>query len=125
MADQNKRNLTRIDFHSRIEIFLRNKKIAETKTENLSIKGVLVKSSELKKGDACRVVVNLSGNRETPRLEVDGVVVRVNEPDEAAIFFQKMDLETFNHLKNIISMNDGDPDKIQQEFLDHIKARLV
>jgi hypothetical protein len=123
--EKNKRHLTRIGFHTKIEIFFKNRKIAEAETENLSIKGVLLKSKELKKSDHCRVAINLPGEPDAPKLEIEGLVVRAQKSGETAIFFEKMELETFSHLKNIISLNDGDPEKIQQEFMDHIKSHCA
>lgn len=118
-----RRNLTRIGYHTQIEIFSGNEKIAEAETENLSIKGVLVKAKELKKDDPCRVVINLSGGPEAIKLDIEGKVVRLSEDGEAVILFKEMELETFEHLQNIIVSNDGDPDKIHKELLDHIKAK--
>lgn len=124
-AEKNRRHLTRISFHAQIEIFFMNRKVAEAETENLSIKGVLLKSKELKEGDRCQVVINLPGEQGAPKLEIEGVVVRSKKSGENAILFETMELETFTHLKNIISWNDGDPDKIQKEFVDHVKSHLM
>lgn len=119
--DKNRRHLTRIGLHTKIEIFFNNKKVAEAKTENLSIKGVLLKARVLQKGDHCRVVINLPGETDAPKLEIEGLVVGAEKSGETAIFFEKMELETFSHLKNIISLNDGDPEKIQKEFTEYVK----
>ena len=69
------------------------------------------------------IVINLSGGN-SPKLEFKGKVLRVNENNEAAIFFEEMDIGTFDRLKNIIPLNDGDPEKIHKEFIDHIKSHL-
>ncbi len=122
MNDQEKRCLTRVAFQTQIEIFSGEKKIAVAKTENLSIKGVLVKTEDLKTDDPCHIVISLLEGDNSQKLVIEGKVVRVHKAGEAAIFFQEMELETFNHLRSIIVLNDGDPEKIQKELSDYIKS---
>ncbi len=121
MTISHNRQLSRVGFQAQIDIYIDNKKVAEAKSENLGIKGMLVKSSALKRDDHCHIVINLASD-DDPKLEFDGKVLRVNEESEAAIFFEGMELDTFNHLQNLISLNDGDPEKIHKEFLDHVKS---
>lgn len=124
MSILHNRQLTRVGFQTQIDIYIDSQKVAEAETENLSIKGVLVKSSALKKDDHCHIVICLPGEN-APKMDFEGKVLRVNENNEAAIFFEEMSIDAFDHLKKLISLNDGDPEKIHKEFLDHVKSHMT
>lgn len=52
-------------------------------------------------------------------LEIRGEVVRVFD-QRAAIRFLEMDVESFSHLRRLVTLNMGDAERIDQEFFDSL-----
>lgn len=91
--------------------------ITSTSTRDISLKGVYCYSPiTLPQGTRCKIFIELLGAEEPLRVEVIGHVIR--EDDQGmALFFDEIDLESFQHLKNILYYNTGDPDRIDHEIL--------
>lgn len=52
-------------------------------------------------------------------LRMKGVVVRVFD-QKAAIRFVEMDVESFSHLRRLVTLNMGDAEQIDKEFFDSL-----
>ncbi|MEO5377527.1 MAG: PilZ domain-containing protein [Magnetococcus sp. DMHC-6] len=50
------------------------------------------------------------------QLFIRGIVLRTSPNFGAAIQFRDMDVESFSHLRRMIALNVGDPEKIDEEF---------
>ena len=109
------RHNMRVPFHVKATVKFKDA-IIEGDIENLSMNGLLMKSSvKIDEESVCRVTVFLSGASSELTLDLSGKVVRSDEKG-IAINFIEMDLDSFIHLKNIIAFNQIDTQKIISEF---------
>jgi hypothetical protein len=112
-----KRNFSRVDFKKEVEIHICGKKSSGF-IENLSLKGAYIKTTyKLQEGDQVEIVIHLAGDDDFD-IYLQGKVVRLTE-DGAGIIFEKLDLGSFSHLRNIIAYNYGDDDAVMEEFFNY------
>lgn len=91
---------------------------------NMSLHGMLVRAPEmLNVDDAVEIVISMAGDDPEFRLTLSGIVVR-SEEQSLGIKFEKMDVDSFMHLRRIVEFNSPDPGKVMGEFFDFIEARV-
>jgi hypothetical protein len=93
--------------------------------ENLSMRGMfLVTDERLPVDDMVDITIALSGTSPEVSLTINGKVCRVT--DEGLGFtFEKIDLDSYTHLKNIIAYNIDDAEKVMEEIYHSIDERLA
>jgi len=95
------------------------------KVENLSMTGMFVNTAErLAEGQAVEIVIALTGS--VPEITI-GFSGRVSRSIESglAFTFDKIDLDSYMHLKNIIAYNSEDAEKVMDEIYHSIDTRLT
>ncbi|MBI5656156.1 MAG: PilZ domain-containing protein [Geobacter sp.] len=113
-----KRRFVRVPL--KVEAYVSCRSIAfKGEVANLSLNGMFIACNEtLEEGDIARITLYLTGT--SRRLDVsitaNGRVIRVGE-GMVAFQFQDMDLDSFAQLRNIISFNAGDADRVINEFM--------
>jgi hypothetical protein len=113
MSDAEKRKAVRVPFRADILIH-HGKKMLHLGGDslNVSMSGMLVETHEkLDIGSPCRVLMSLSGTQEPIELAIEGRVVRQGATG-FGIHFEKMDLDSYTLLKEIVRHNVEDPDSI-------------
>ncbi|KAF0221314.1 MAG: type IV pilus assembly [Geobacteraceae bacterium] len=116
-----KRKFSRVDFNLKAFVSYRNLSI-KGEVENLSLKGMFVRTGEkLQSGDMVETTIYLTGTANPLDISVNikGTVVRT-EGNGVVLQFKEMDLDSFAQLKNIIAYNDGNADKVMDEFVQAI-----
>lgn len=84
--------------------------------ENLSMAGMfLVTNEQLAEGEAVDITIVLTGTEPEITVDFNGVVTRITE-DGVGFTFEKMDLDSYMHLKNIIAYNIDDAEKVMEEI---------
>jgi hypothetical protein len=84
--------------------------------ENLSMTGMfLVTNEQLNEGDPVSITIVLTGTLPEVAVNFNGVVTRITE-DGVGFTFEKMDLDSYMHLKNIIAYNIDDAEKVMDEI---------
>lgn len=84
--------------------------------ENLSMTGMfLVTNEQLADGEAADIAIVLTGTMPEIAVNFNGVVTRIAD-DGVAFTFEKMDLDSYMHLKNIIAYNIDDAEKVMDEI---------
>jgi len=84
--------------------------------ENLSLNGMFLKTHEkISQDEAVEIKIFLSGASSDLSINLRGAVVRLDS-DGVAIQFKEMDLDSFVHLKNILTYNRGDESEVMEEF---------
>ncbi|MHB8122550.1 MAG: PilZ domain-containing protein [Desulfuromonadaceae bacterium] len=84
--------------------------------ENLSMAGMfLVTNEQLDEGDTADITIALTGTLPEIAVNFTGVVTRLTE-DGVGFTFEKMDLDSYTHLKNIIAYNIDDAEKVMEEI---------
>jgi hypothetical protein len=71
---------------------------------------------KVNRGELLDITISLTGDTSSLSISVKGSVVRIDQ-DGVALEFEKIDLDSFVHLKNIVAYNDGDEKKIMEEFI--------
>ena len=120
---ENHREFTRIELFFDGALICNSKKIFG-KIKDLSLKGMFfITDTDIPKDS--KVEINIYLQNEIPKiiLELKGKIIRsVN--DGLAVYFEEMGIDTFMHLKNIVSYNAGDFDKVSNEFKDFIAKKI-
>jgi hypothetical protein len=110
-----KRNTIRVPFHVRSIVKYKDITI-DGDVINLSTGGMLLNTSDTVPVDeSVQVSIFLYGSSSHLALDITGKVVR-GSAKGLAIKFTELDLDSFIHLRNIISRNAFDEEKIIKEF---------
>ncbi|MEI6306269.1 MAG: PilZ domain-containing protein [Deltaproteobacteria bacterium] len=95
------------------------------KVENLSMRGLfLVTEERLPFGEQVEITMVLSGTSPELILDLNGTVSRVTE-NGLGFFFDKIDLDSYTHLKNIIAYNIDDAGKVMEEVFQSIDEKMA
>ena len=112
-APENRRHFSRVDFRHQLTL------TSDTGTEypgafdDISLRGMLFWSSPLpEKGEKLSGTLLLGDIV----MHMAGVVVHSHLDRGAAVLFQGMDVDSFSHLRRLISLNMGDSETIDNEF---------
>ena len=111
--NMDKRNKTRVEFHTTAEIVYDGHTITGP-IGNLSMKGLFVQTTEKPAVKTpIDITIRLSGSSTNLSIQIKGEVIRV-EDDGIAMEFKEMELDSFIHLRNIVFYAD----KELHEFLE-------
>ena len=93
--------------------------------ENLSMAGMfLVTSERLADGEPVDITIVLTGTHPEIAVNFTGVVTRLAE-NGVGFTFEKMDLDSYMHLKNIIAYNIDDAEKVMEEIGHSINEKFA
>ncbi len=114
-----KRHFSRVDYHVHAVITC-DGDIIEADVENLSLKGMLVRSErQLPLGKRAGITISLSSVSPPIVIRLQGEVVR-SQNRELGFNFERIELDSFVHLRNIVSICKGDADSVMDEFIDFV-----
>ena len=117
-----KRATTRVIFSVNSKIKCNNK-ILEGNIVNISLNGILIQTPEKLKTDTdIDIEIGMEGTTSQLTVCVQGRVVRSDE-NGTAVEFKSIDIDSFVHLKNIIAYNEGNEEKIINEFYQSLKKK--
>lgn len=115
-----KRHFTRIPFKSEAMVQYKDKTF-QGEVENLSLKGMFFKAgSEIPLNVPVEIKIFLSGTSSELAINVSGKVVRQDQ-EGLAVRFEKLDMDSFIHLKNVVAHNTGDEAHVMEEFYSYLK----
>ena len=93
--------------------------------ENLSMRGMFLVTEEcLAVGDMVEITIALSGTSPEISVSFEGKVCRIVE-NGLGFNFEKIDLDSYTHLKNIIAYNSDDAEKVMDEIYHSIDEKLA
>lgn len=93
--------------------------------ENLSMTGMfLVTSEQLAEGETADITIVLTGTHPEIAVNFNGIATRITEGG-VGFTFEKMDLDSYMHLKNIIAYNIDDAEKVMEEISHSIDERFA
>ncbi|MDH5716028.1 MAG: PilZ domain-containing protein [Spirochaetia bacterium] len=114
-----KRKHSRVPFH--ITAFIILDKEYKVNVENISMKGMLIDSEKEFINDSIvdiKILLAETSN-EYESITIKGKIIRKDkESEKTGIVFHEMDLDSFTLLRELVSSNDGDPEKILKEITD-------
>lgn len=113
------REFTRVPINIEVNLNSSEGTVKTLKTRDLSIKGVFVESDEQwPEATECDVSLTLQA-AEPIKIEFKGKVERVLDSG-MGIEFLEMDLESYEHLQQLLRYNSLDSDKIDSEIKTHV-----
>ncbi|HJV35538.1 PilZ domain-containing protein [Geomonas sp.] len=116
---QERRNFSRVEF--RVSALLQSDGVAlKGEVKDLSLHGLYLESKEiLPPGTPVEITIYLSGAAEPIVINVSGSVARL-VPGGMGCVFDKMDADSFAHLRSIISYQVSDESKVMAEFAEYL-----
>ena len=114
------REFSRIDIRILAKVTAKGKELVFAGEHDVSMKGLFVKGkTDWSIGTECEIHLLLEGQNPPVDIRVKGRVQRITE-DGIAMLFTEVGLEAYEHLHNLVLLNTDDPEKVEQEFDDHI-----
>ena len=118
------RKFSRVQFNVGATIKIADRQF-QGAVENLSMTGMfLVTNEQLSDGETAEITIVLTGTMPEIAVNFIGVATRITE-DGVGFTFEKMDLDSYMHLKNIIAYNIDDAEKVMEEIGHSIDERFA
>jgi hypothetical protein len=93
--------------------------------ENLSMTGMfLVTDERLPEGEVVDITIVLTGTEPPVSVDFNGRVSRIMG-NGMGFIFEKIDLDSYMHLKNIVAYNIDDAEKVMEEICHSIDEKLA
>ncbi|ABL01131.1 PilZ domain-containing protein [Pelobacter propionicus] len=93
--------------------------------ENLSMNGMfLVTGEQIATGEAVEISIQLTGSEPEIEVNLSGRACRLTE-DGIGFTFEQIELDSYTHLKNIISYNMKDSEKVMEEIYHAMDEKLA
>ena len=109
------RKFSRVQFNVGANIKIADRQF-HGEVENLSMTGLfLVTNEQIACGEIADITIVLTGTLPEIAVNFNGVVSRITD-DGVGFTFEKMDLDSYTHLKNIIAYNIDDAEKVMEEI---------
>jgi len=120
---QDRRSFSRVDF--RVSALLQAEGVAlKGEVTDVSLHGLQMETQEqLPVGTPVEITIYLSSSTDPIVINVKGVVARLL-PGGIGCAFEKMDVESFAHLRSIISYQGGDESKVMAEFAEYVVKKM-
>ncbi|MBU2548809.1 MAG: PilZ domain-containing protein [Proteobacteria bacterium] len=107
---------TRVHFTTRVTLIFGDRELSGLESRDISLKGLYVGTrTRLPLETPVDIILELSGSTSSLNLQMKGKVARVDD-DGLGIDFVEIDLDSFYHLRNLVSFNAGDPSEIEAEI---------
>ena len=118
-----KRQFTRIDFGIKALV-----KYYDTafrgEVENLSLHGIFIKTDHsMEVGTQAEIVIGLTSIEPEIVIQISATAVRIGDGG-IGFQFARIDVESFSHLRSIISYRKGDADMVMDEFVDFVEQNV-
>ena len=120
---EDRRNFSRVDF--RVSALLQAEGVAlKGDVTDVSLRGLYMETQEtLSIGTPVEITIYLSSAPDPVVINVQGTVARL-VPSGIGCAFDKMDVESFAHLRSIISYQGGDESKVMAEFAEYVVKKM-
>ncbi|RLB09305.1 MAG: hypothetical protein DRG27_04630 [Deltaproteobacteria bacterium] len=110
-----KRQNIRVLFDAKVNVYSEKGEVISNKTKNICLKGLYVYSDKKPAvGELCDVQMILDKEKDVV-LRFKAKVLRCDN-EGFVLNFIATDLNSISHLRNILSYNSGDPERIEQEL---------
>ena len=118
--DNDKREFLRVPFRINTTVRTSDRTIWSSNTLDVSINGLRVATTEAvpPEGTFCEVEIVLAEAPEPVIIEARGSIVR-SEPGTLAVHFSEVDVDSYEHLRQLVLNNSQDPDRAENEFGAH------
>ncbi|MCC6641733.1 MAG: PilZ domain-containing protein [Deltaproteobacteria bacterium] len=121
-AWKHSREFTRCKTALEVEIIAAERHVAG-ETRDVSLAGIYFYGERsLPAGTPCRVTIFVGGRESGARIEASGRIARV-DAHGMAVAFDALDLDGYQHLKQVVLLNAADPDQAAGEIEQHVGLR--
>jgi len=118
------RKFSRVPFHV-IATATAGGRSFQGKVSNLSMNGLFLETSErLVDGEIADLVITLEGTEPEIAVSFLGRVCRIIDTG-IGFHFEKIDLDSYTHLRNIIAYNMADSEKVMDEIFTNIEEKVL
>ena len=122
-SESNRRDFTRVPSGLDVDVHFEDGGEFAGRIEDVSLKGIFIPTEKpFAEGTRCRIVLHLGGRGHGIALEAHGEVARCTD-DGIGLSFDEISLDAFEHLRNLVRFNAGDPDAIEDELDGHTGIR--
>ena len=109
------RQFSRVNFRVAVTVVAAGRRFS-SEVENLSMSGMfMITAEQLQLGEPVEISILLNDTSPKIQVSVTGKVSRIAQ-NCIGFTFEKIDLDSYTHLKNIVSYNIDDADKIMEEI---------
>ena len=117
---EEKREFVRVPFKMSTTVRTRDRTIWSGNALDISMNGMLVATTETAppEGTLCEIEIVLAEAPAPVIIEARGPVIR-SDTGTLAVHFSEIDIDSYEHLQQLILNNARDPDRAEQEFLLH------
>jgi len=117
---EEKRGFIRIPFNTEVEVQSEGRSIRSREGINLSMSGIRLSTADATPapGSPCQVLITLRASEQRVLIEAKGSVIR-SAPGSLAAEFKELDLDSYNHLRQLILNNADEPQRAEKEFTTH------
>ena len=118
--ENEKREFVRVPFVIGTTVRTSDRTIWSSNTLDVSMSGLRVETKETvpREGTFCEVEIVLVEAPKPVIIEARGSIVR-SKPGTLAVQFSEVDVDSYEHLRQLILNNSEDPERVEQEFLSH------
>ncbi|CAH2032086.1 PilZ domain-containing protein [Trichlorobacter ammonificans] len=118
------RKFSRVGFHVMATVSSGGRSF-QGRVSNLSMNGMLLETEEqLPMGEVVDITISLPGTEPEITVAFTGRVCRLTEGD-IAFRFEMIDLDSYTHLRNIVSYNMADAEKVMDEIFADIDEKIA
>ncbi len=118
------RKFSRVPFHVKATATVHGRSF-HGKVSNLSMNGLFLETQErLDEGEVADLVIRLEGTEPEIAVTFTGRATRVIDGG-IGFHFEKIDLDSYTHLRNIIAYNIADAEKVMDEIFTNIEEKIT
>jgi len=123
---EEKREFIRVPFKMNTVVRARDRTIRSSETLDISMNGLRVATAETvpPEGTFCEIEIVLAESPSPVIIETRGSIVR-SEPGIMAVHFTEVDVDSYEHLQQLILNNTEDPERAETEFGAHWGIRTA
>ncbi|MEK6742873.1 MAG: PilZ domain-containing protein [Nitrospirota bacterium] len=124
--ENEKREFVRVPFSISTTVRTSDRTIWSSNTLDVSMNGLRVATTETvpPEGAFCEVEIVLAEAPEPVIIEARGSIVR-SKPGTLAVHFTEVDVDSYEHLRQLILNNSEDPERAELEFGTHWGIRTA
>ncbi len=125
-SGMNQREFTRIRSAVAIDCIFADGRTQAGTTRDVSLNGCYIAEGEAPpESTPCSAVLYLDGRGGAVQVRAHALVVRSRSQGFALHFLELVELESYEHLRNLIRYNADDPDQADSEFSSHLGLRSI
>jgi hypothetical protein len=117
---EEKRSFVRVPFKMNTTVRTQDRTIWSSNTLDISMNGIRVETTETAppEGMLCEIEIVLAEIPAPVTIEAQGSIVR-SEAGSLAMHLNEIDVDSYDHLQQLILNNSEDPERAEQEFCAH------